>query len=201
MDEETIKEYQGKYGFTNENIIWTKTSKFVDLPKIGQTYFFIQTDGAIYIGTVLKTQGLNVYITRIEKNINNILEVEKGKETKLIIDYRADVRNNNTNQNQNIIMWAEIPKYDSADDLSNDLNNLSLDKKEKINEILIKESQELDDIPLNILTNNNQARSPPVKKKITTAITGTKGKRFGGSKRRKKGKKRKTIKRKYKLTK
>lgn len=189
MDEETIKQYQKKYNFSDEDITWANTNIKIpvkNFPIINTTYFFVQTDGAIYIGTVSKRKGAYYYTIHVEENINNILENKKGDIIKILIKY--------TNPAEKMVMWAKIPNYDSVDNLLDELSTLNLNKEQKINEFLNKESQKEDDDSRIIPTNINLSRSSYAKKERTTNITT--GRRFGGRKKtkRNKNKKRKTSK-------
>lgn len=196
MAEETIKQYQKDYKFEDKDIIWAHTANANNskLPTKGKTYFFVQSNGAIYIGKVLQRKGLCVYKTYIETNINNILKVNKNKEADIYIDYK--------NPENNMIMWAEISNYNSVDNLLDELSTLNLNKEQKKNEFLIKKSLEEDeednDSRLIQRNNNRKYQFNPITRihnRITGSRTGIGGKGRKKTKRNKnKNKKRKTHK-------
>ncbi len=186
MDEETIKQYQDIYKFNKP--IYAKGAK-PNMPKINKTYLFVQNDGAIYIGTVIKSKGLYTYTIRIEKNINNILEVAEGNETQILIKY--------TDPGEEMFLWAEIPNYDSVDNLSEHLSMMNVNKKRKIDDFLIKEALKEDNDSRSIQTNNNSSRGPVVN--VKRKHNRSTGSRTGiGGKGRKKTKRNRNKNRKCK---
>lgn len=159
MDEETIKQYQEICKF--EDITWANTANddFLKLPQKEQTYFFVETNGAIYIGTVLKKTGVNSYITRIEKNINNKLKVADGNETQILIE--------KTDPGKKMFLWAKIPNYNNIkEDINNKLkvkegNTIGIKPEEKIVTVVeISNNDSIDNLvdELSTLTVNNKQK-------------------------------------------
>ena len=193
MDDETLKEYQKIYKFEDKDITWANIKPIKNIPIKDKTYFFVETDGAIYIGTVLNRVGLYYYTIRIEENINNILKNKKGDIIKILINY--------INPAEKMVMWAIIPNYDSVDNLLDELSTLTVNNKQKIDEFLINKSLEEDEednySSRSIPRNNNRKDQFNIKTIIHNRHTGL---RFGGKGRKKtkrnknKNKKRKTHK-------
>lgn len=192
-NEETIKKYLSDYKIINP--IYTKNKiQIREFPEENKTYLFVQTDGAIYIGTVTTRRGTFLYTIRIEENINNLLQNIIQGTIQILIKY--------LDPSEKMFMWGEIPGY-SENKLSNIFSTLDINKqnKQKIQEFLINEAkkEDDDDTSLNgsILMSKNNDLKRSFSIKPSTINKEGRGKRFiGGRKKTKKNKnkKRKTHK-------